>query len=488
MLYSKIISHNTLIMLSGRVINLIITAVLIALITRYLGVAGFGQYSTILSYILLFGVLSDFGLHNTVTRKIATSETEDRDQISRFYIFKIILSLIVYSTSVVIAWTLGYENIIKIGITIFSVAGISTALFAFNSALYHGKLKVKQFVLADVIGRLIILIGVYFSIKNDLGLLGIISGYVAGDIFTYILSFIWLKKIIPFNFKTDFSWNHFISIVKESFPLGIVMILTTIYFRSDIVVLSLLKPDFDVGIYGASVKIIDIILSFPVVFLAVTYPIMAIITKKDRLYFNQNLQKIINFMLLSATPIVIFGIIKSSQIIRIVAGYDFVNSSTVIFLGNNITTPTILSILLIAVFFVFLHQVFYYMLIASGKQNILLIPVILYVLLNVFLNIIFVPAYSYFASSVITLLNEIIVLIVVYNLSKKIFEHRINFKILLVSIISLLPSTLFLLATNQLFYGTIYSVIWQLFLALIIYLVMLYWFKVFNLKNLKKLV
>jgi len=95
MLYSKIISHNTIIMLSGRMANLIITAVLIAIITRYLGVAGFGQYSTILAYILLFGVLSDFGLHNTVTRKIATSTTEDRDQITRFYIFKIILSLIV---------------------------------------------------------------------------------------------------------------------------------------------------------------------------------------------------------------------------------------------------------------------------------------------------------------------------------------------------------------------------------------------------------
>ncbi|PIP51391.1 hypothetical protein COZ61_00015 [Candidatus Berkelbacteria bacterium CG_4_8_14_3_um_filter_33_6] len=395
---------------------------------------------------------------------------------------------LVYSISVLVAWTLEYENIIKIGITIFSLAGISTALFAFNSALYHGKLKVKQFVLADVIGRLVVLLTVYYSIKNDYGLLGIIGGYVVGDLLTYILSFIWLKKIVPFNFKADFNWNHFVLIIKESFPLGIIMILSTIYFRSDIVVLSLLKPDFDVGIYGAGVKIIDIILSFPVVFLAVSYPIIAVMTKKDRSHFNQSLQKIVNFMLLLAMPVVFFGIIKSSQIIRIVAGYDFVNSSSVAFAGSYITTPIVLSILLLAIFFVFLHQVFYYVLIASGKQNILLIPVIIYVLLNVILNIIFVPTYSYLASSIITLFNELIVLIVVYNLSKKIFKHKINFRISVVSLVSSLPASFFLLWTNQFLTSPVYSVVWQLSLAMISYLILLNWFKVFSLKDLKKIV
>lgn len=487
MSYTKIISHNSLYMLLGRGINFFISALLIALITRYLGVSGFGQFATILSYIALFGVLTDFGIHNTITRKIATQNI-NKDEVSQYFIFKIMLSILMYSLSVIIAWNIDYGVIVKIGITTFSFAGVAMALFSFNSALFHGKLYVKQFTLADVLGRLVIVVCVLYSVKNDFGLLGIIISYIIGDLVSYLLSLYWLRSIYHISVKATITWGNIISIIKESFPLGVVMILTTVYFRGDLIILSLLKPSFDVGIYGASVKIIDIVLSLPIVIMAVIYPVMAILSKENGQQFNYHLQRIINFFILLVLPIVVFGVIKSSQIIRLVAGYDFVYSSSVNFMGYDITTPIVLSILLVSVIFVFLHQVFSYVLIASGKQNILLVPVVLYVIFNVSLNIIFVPKYSYLASSIITLFNELIVLIVVYYLSKNILKHKINLKIFWVGILSLIPSLLLLKISSIMNFQSIYIVIWQLLLATILYILMLGYFKVFNKEDIKNLI
>ncbi len=487
MSYSKIISHNSLYMLLGRLINFIISALLIALITRYLGVSGFGQFATILSYIALFGVLSDFGIHNTITRKIATQDIFE-DEISRYFIFKIILTALMSLLSVIIAWNIGYEMIIKIGITIFSIAGVLMALFSFNSALFHGKLKVKQFTLADVLGRAAILVCVFYSVKNDFGLLGIIISYIIGDLVSYLLSLYWLSKFYRLNARVIMNWENINLIIKESFPLGVIMILTTIYFRGDLIILSLLKPSYDVGIYGSSVKIIDIVLSFPIVIMAVIYPVMATLSRGKKREFNHNLQNIINFFILLVLPIVGFGIATSSKIVRLVVGSDFVTSSTVNILGQSITTPIVLSILLLSILFIYLHQVFSFVLIASGKQNILLVPVILYAIFNVSLNLIFVSRYSYFASSVITLINEAIVLLVVYKLSNQLLGHRVNFNIIKTGILSLIPPMGFIIIINHLSFDSIYTVIWQLLGAMLLYVLMLINFKVFNLEDIKKLI
>ena len=56
------VAHNTIIQTIGKAISTMLGILVVALMTRYLGQRGFGQYSTIIAFLQIFGILVDFGL------------------------------------------------------------------------------------------------------------------------------------------------------------------------------------------------------------------------------------------------------------------------------------------------------------------------------------------------------------------------------------------------------------------------------------------
>ena len=63
MSYTRKIAHNTIIQIIGKGISTVIGVIVIAMLTRYLGQSGFGQYTTIMAFLQFFGVLVDMGLY-----------------------------------------------------------------------------------------------------------------------------------------------------------------------------------------------------------------------------------------------------------------------------------------------------------------------------------------------------------------------------------------------------------------------------------------
>ena len=59
MSYTRKIAHNTIIQMIGKGVSTVIGVVVIGMLTRYLGEGGFGQYTTIMAFLQLFGVLVD---------------------------------------------------------------------------------------------------------------------------------------------------------------------------------------------------------------------------------------------------------------------------------------------------------------------------------------------------------------------------------------------------------------------------------------------
>ena len=65
------VAYNTVVQVVGKVLTTLISLVLIAALTRYLGVSGYGSYTTIFAYIQFFAVLADFGFFWFFLREIS---------------------------------------------------------------------------------------------------------------------------------------------------------------------------------------------------------------------------------------------------------------------------------------------------------------------------------------------------------------------------------------------------------------------------------
>lgn len=180
----------------------------------------------------------------------------------------------------------------------------------------------------------------------------------------------------------------------EGFPLALALIFNLIYFRIDIILLSFLKPTSDVGIYGFSYKFFDFLIALPLFLSNALYPSLLIHKNNYRKFFTAI--KKYSLLLLMFSFFLTFVLWFLAPLIGLVR-IDFY--------------PSIFTfrILLLSLPFFFASSILQWALIAKKEQKFLMYVYLFASILNIVLNLIFIPIASYTASAIITGISEGIV-------------------------------------------------------------------------------
>ena len=422
------VAYNTLVQIVGKVVTTVISLFLVAALTRYLGVTGYGQYTTVFSYVAFFAVFADFGFFWIFIRELAKPDADTSKIASNILTLRTILGIVVYGLAFVVGFFIPQYYEFRWGIGITALASLFLALNFTYVGVFQNKLRMDKAALTDMIGRAVILVVTLYLIKSNLGLNAILWAYAFGNIVNFVIS-AWLGRIYV-HFRPAFDFKYWKEIFWQALPMGIILVLNLIYFRVDTLILSLLKSSTDVGIYGPPYKVLEIMLFLPTIFMGNIFPIIT------RFYFEKNprlnelIQKAFDFLFMMALPIIVGVIFAARPIIEAVAGVEFVNASTVQpFLGIPATSVLALQILIIAVGVSFLSHLFGYLAVAFGKQSKLVVPNIIFVVFNIGLNLILIPRFSYIGASIVTVLTESLVLVISWLIMSQYLKVNWNFRI-----------------------------------------------------------
>jgi O-antigen/teichoic acid export membrane protein len=193
----------------------------------------------------------------------------------------------------------------------------------------------------------------------------------------------------------------------ETWPMAIALGLGTIAFRIDTIILSLIKGQDAVGIYGVPYKIIDILITIPNIFMGLVLPIISIYIISNRRRLIRVLQKSFDAMAVVGFYILMIISLLAPFIINLVAGSGFVAS----------TTP--LRYLAFAICAVFIGMPMPYLLVAAKKQKQLIWRNLFLLFVNIILNLILIPSLSYNGAAIATLVAETISAIFTFYLAWK---------------------------------------------------------------------
>ncbi len=400
------IASNTLIQIVGRIITTATALVVVGALTRYLGVASYGEYTTIFAYVSFFGVLADFGFFWIMLREISKEGADESSIVSNVLTLRTVLGIVVFGLGYLIALGIPqYSPQVQTGIGIIALAWLWLALNSTFVGVFQRHLRMEQAVLTDILGRVVVLGGVLWIIAQGGTLPQILWVFVVGNLLNFLASLRLGLRFVRIRPAFDLAlWRR---IAREAWPMGVVLILHVIYFKIDTVMLSLLRDSTAVGIYGAPYKILEVLLTVPVMFLGNVFPTLtrSIEARDERLprLFGQSF----DVLALIALPIVVGTLVLARPILAFVAGTEFVTTSTVQFLGSAATGATALQILIVAVGLSFFSNFFNYLLIAMGRQRQLIAPNAAFVAINVGLNLIAIPWLSYIGASITTVLTEV---------------------------------------------------------------------------------
>ncbi|MEL7669244.1 flippase [Methanobacterium sp.] len=430
---------------------------------RYLGVENFGILSFALAFTGIIGILSDLGLNTLVTREIARDKNIIKEYTGNIITIKLILSLITFGLIILLVNLMGYslENLYVV--YLIALFTLFSNLSMFFYSIFQAFEKMEYQSIGQILNSLLIFTGVIIGITYKFDLLKFALIYfIAGLIvLAYAYSTFTWKFFLS---KPKFNWNLSKIIIKSSLPLSLTFIFSLVYFKIDSIILSLIQGNIAVGIYTASYSLMVALTFIPSVFSLSIYPLLSKFHISSKKSLEVSYQKSFKYLFLISLPIAMCTTFLADKIIILIYGTAF---------AESIIALQILIWTIPPIFLTYMSRTF---LISINKENILLKILFICMIINITLNLIFIPYLSYIGASIITVITELTSLgLCFYYISKYICKIQIQDiiikPILAITITSLL---IYYLSVNNINI-TVITVI-----SLITYFLSLVLFKVFT--------
>jgi O-antigen/teichoic acid export membrane protein len=347
---TRAVARNTLYQAIGKVLGIGFGVISFALMSRYLGPAEFGSYSTAVTFVAIFATLADLGLPVVYLRLLALRTTKTKARIANLHSLRLILTLLILGAGIVAARFFPYDAFVQRGILIMTIGYTAVSLTQYVIAVFQEKLQTARAAFAEVLGRAGMFIVILLAVRYDLGLTTVFWASSIGSVLALVLSLILARRWS--RFRLAFDPRIWPSLLRTSLPLMLMSIFSLIYFKVDTLLLSVLKTSDAVGIYSAAYKFMDVFITFPVLFTTLALPF---VTRAWAARGNQHVSRIMNksvrAILLAGLPIALVTFIEADRLVVLFSGEAFSQSGIVLrilslavvplFLGNLATTALI---------------------------------------------------------------------------------------------------------------------------------------------------
>lgn len=410
---------NTSIQIVGRFLTLLISLVTLGYIANHLLVdgsrlLGYGQYTIVLTYISIIGATADLGLFTLVVREITGKQPAAAGRIvGSAIVFRFLLMI---ATLLVLAglWQfLPYDAVVKQGIVLGVVIAFLMLFSQAVSTIFQANYLSGRIVISEVIGRLVMAILTIYFLRQGLGLIPVITANLIGNVVLLVVSYLLSRSITPI--KISFDWALWKQTLPEFWSIAVVTLLGLIHFRLDSLILSFYQPVSDIGIYGVAYRIFDIILVVPAIFAANLLPVLTRLN-------DGNLKSEISQLIGRSTRMLFAASFAIGTTIMLLAPWVIVFITNADFAASALP----LRILVPAFIALFLTTIYAGTAIAMRAQKRLIGGYCLVVILDIVLNLILIPRFSYVGAAITTVISEIVLMVYSFFLLTKLLPIQLR--------------------------------------------------------------
>lgn len=363
-------------------------------VARFYGVYEYGVFTKVVTIVGFLYVLVDFGFN-----AIFLAENSFKDRFPAFLTLRVFTSL--FLVAILIGtfsipqarFFLGLKEPSLVYLIIFSFTIVTYAITLSSAAIFQKNLQYKLLALATIAGSGVTLAGVFLSTFFSLPPYAMYISLLGGGMFAAFLSLKLAKQnFFPFSF--DKTWIK--PLLFQSAPLGLMLLFNLIYFRADIIILSVFRTTQEVGIYGMAYRIFEFLIAVPLFLSNSIYPLLLVHRKNYG-----------TLMRLAKKYAVVYLIISIALVL-----ISWFFAPLLIFVQKEFNHSIIpFRILLLSLPLFFITSLFQWILVAQKKQKFLLVLYVCLGGLNVALNVLFIPRYGILSASIITGVSELLVLL-----------------------------------------------------------------------------
>lgn len=419
----KNLSYN----LFNQIVTVIVPLLTIPYISRILGPENIGIIGFSISFPIYFAVFANLGIQIYGSREIAKLKDNKpkRDKLfSELFLLTILSSAVSSIGFISTIFFIENENINKLFLL---VAGIPLYISSLSIDWYYtGREKFKMIAYRSITVKFISVLLIFLIIKNKNDTLL----YLVISVFSVAINNIWnftylIIKELNISFKKISLSTH----IRPMVVLLSTALAVNVYTTLDTVVLGFFSNFSEVGYYHSAIRISRLLLPFAVVTTAVLVPKISYEYSKNNIdKFNKYLHKSFSLISFFAVPMCVGVYVTAESFVPFFFGSEF------------LPVIEILQILSLIMFLVGLSNFFGIQVLTSiGMESKLLIAIITGAIINLALNILFIPRFGAIAAASASVIAEFIILIMTVFMTIKYTNVRVKWHLIIKSFICCLP-------------------------------------------------
>ena len=389
-------------------------------IINRVGAETYGIYFSLFNFSFLFNIFLDFGINNFNTKNVAQNEHLLSKYFSKLFSLKLLLvfAYVFFTISAGFIW--GYSNYaLKLLLMLAFNQGLVAIILYLRSNLSGIQMFVKDSVISVLDRFLMILFCSLLLWGNVTDRSFEIEWFVYTQTLSYTITlFVALFWVWQKSAFVQIKYNHLFSfaIIKQSAPYALLILLMTFYYRSDSVMLEKLLEDGSrqAGYYAQAYRFFEAGNMVAYLFSVLLLPIFSKMIKE-----KQVLNGIIDIS---------FKIMFSGAIILSVLCFQF-GEEILNWRYHDLSHQSVhlFSVLMFCFVCISSTYVFGTLLTANGDLRVLNLLAGSAVVVNIGLNLLFIPRWQALGSAVASLITQLMVSIVQIIVSKKKFDIRTTF-------------------------------------------------------------
>lgn len=373
-------------------------------VQNIVGPETYGNYYALLNFSFLFSILLDVGINNFNNRNIAQHTHLLSKHFGKILSVKFLLGVVFFLFSIAFGWIVGYsEAQLKLLLLLLLNQFLISLTFYFRSNIAGLQLFRIDSVISVLDKAIMAIICAVLIWGNALDKPISIEWFVYAQTIGYVVSalvswyFVYRKTFV---FKLSFSKIFTYSILRQSLPYALLILLMMFYSKIDGVMLErmLEDGDYQAGIYAQGYRIVDAFNMFAFLFAGLLFPMFSRMLSVSE---NVNPLCVLSFRVLAIPALLIAGLsVLYAEEIMLLLYHDTTQASFWCF-----------AILAISFVPVSISYIYGTLLTAGGFLKEMNRIATVGLLLNVILNTITIPKFGLLGAAGVTLITQSLVAI-----------------------------------------------------------------------------
>lgn len=405
---ARAVALNTSLLTIGRIVVAASNLVGVIVATRYLGPEKYGSLTIALVFISVAVPLTDLGLYTIATRELAKRPQDASTVLRHVFGMGLLLSAVVTVATLAVVETVypgASRFLVREAVAILAIQIVVAAPGASIAAVLVARERFYPLVAGALLSAAVLLCMLLAVTTLDWGFSGLVAAYAAAAAAGSLAPLAFARETLTLRPAYDATaWRE---IATRAAPLGGVLVLGHIYLRADTFLISFLRSDAEVAVYGVAYKVVELLMVFPALFVLTFFPVLSRL-QPHHPDLNGIVEKATVALEFATLPLVVVLIGFADQVIAVIAGPGFGAAAGV------------LRVLMLAVGVIYFNTLYFGVLTAQGLQRRLFWMLIGVLLCNVPVNLVLIPIWGSRGAALAVVASELTALFLVLRIYRRV--------------------------------------------------------------------